>query len=105
MTPDDAARLAEDAFAELNKGKSSLAGRICVLRAYTRFVPCGFALFINTEKYLQTGNRKFAAVGAGPVIVDEVSRRIVMLPAYINDDDAIDRYCRNVLMGTLIGRF
>ncbi len=52
----------ERAFAKLQK---SAARSIIVIDEATIEKPYGYVFFVNTKRYLETGERRYAAIGAG----------------------------------------
>lgn len=98
----DTKKRTEQAFAA--QQKSSAAGTLIVVDDATIAKPYGFVFFMNTQRYLETGERRYSAIGAGPVIFDRQERRIVMLPTHLSATEAIVQYEAGRLVGTIIER-
>lgn len=80
----------ERAFAKTQK--SAAAGPVIVIDNATAEKPYGFIFFVNTKRYLETEERRYAAIGAGPVVFDREQKQIVMLPTYLDAMEAIAEY-------------
>lgn len=92
----------ERAFAKTQK--SAAAGPVIVVEEATAEKPYGFVFFVNTTRHLETGERRYAAIGAGPVVFDCEQKQIVMLPTYLDAREAIAQYESGRLLGTVLER-
>ena len=64
----------------------------------------GYVFFITSQRYLETGDRRYTPIGAGPIVVDREQRHIVMLPTYLAAVEALAQYESGRLGGTLLAR-
>lgn len=102
MTLSEAKMRVERAFAL--KQRTTTAGPMVVVDESTIQKPYGYVFFVNKQRYLETGDLRQAAIGAGPVVLDLERKQIVMLPTYLESAEAIAEYEAGRLVGTLIER-
>lgn len=89
MEVEEAIRLLERT---LNSGSVRRAGRLCVVRSATQFYSWGYALQAEYERYLETGEKRYAAIGFGPFVFDLQSSSVVRLVSGIPFDVALERW-------------
>ena len=79
--------------------------RVRVIRAATIRKPYAFVLFVNSERYLESRDRRYCLIGVGPVIVDTQRLQIRMLPSCFESDESIARYEKGEDDGALVCKF
>src|SRR5690606_3514130 len=102
LTLSEAKMRVERAFAL--KQRTTAAGPMVVVDESTIQKPYGYVFFVNKQRYLETGDLRQAAIGAGPVVLDRERKQIVMLPTYLEAAVAIAEYEAGTVVGTLIER-
>lgn len=79
-------------------------GPTLVVDEATRAKPYGFVLLVNSRRFLETKERRYSLIGAGPIVVDTTRGNVVMLPTCYSVDDCITKYERGELNGQLLLR-
>jgi hypothetical protein len=68
---------------------SAPSEELVVLDELTKERPYGWVFFVNTRRFAETKDRRFAVIGNGPVIFRKVDQSIHKLPSGVSPEDAI----------------
>lgn len=63
-----------------------------ILEQFTEEHDFGFVFYYNSRKYKETGDIRYMAVGAGPLIVDRRLRKAIPISTSIEPAEAISEY-------------
>lgn len=94
MTTNEARRLVE---LSINENRPSATdGGLVVLDQFTEEKSYGWIFYANTQRYVETGDIDYCAIGAGPIAFLKADNSIHLLSSGVAPEEAIEDFERKL---------